>query len=128
MMQRVECGQALEREHLLGKVSEHGWVARRWGWHSEFFFHRFKSRLATKAFPLDGIICAECGSVSTLAWVVVARMHLPPRQIRHKCGLSFPDSLPVTLKEWASYGQFQLLGVGWILHLLLSTDPTPIYL
>ncbi len=25
--------------------------------------------------------------------------NLPPRQIRHKCGLSFPDSLPATLKS-----------------------------
>lgn len=49
----VEYGQALEREHLLGKVSERGWVARRWGRQSEFVFHRLKCRLATKAFPLD---------------------------------------------------------------------------
>lgn len=90
---RVECGQALEREHLLAKVSEHGWVARRWGWHSEYVFAEVKkSLLATKAFPFRCIIGAESGSVSTLAWVV-ARICHPD----NKCGLSFRDSLPVTL-------------------------------
>lgn len=39
---RVEYGQALEREHLLGKVSERGWVAREVRLAFRIFFHKLK--------------------------------------------------------------------------------------